>query len=1219
MKRIISFLLSIVMMFSVFSAVDMSAYANNDKEPEYLTEDDALFFTATFLGKLTKEMKSKYIDLLVGNTDYDCREGLHNETEWTMLQDSVNKVQSKWSKILKYMPKSISDSQLAKLGNSAFKYISSTVDIFKNIDYIINEDENILEQTYHSLDIISDCCSLMGITLGPLGVVISALKGLTATILFLYNALDNSMETIAINGYKSRLGACNLTNEEYPEPPSTYTNLLGYDVESEFVYQECCKVYVRASLKRMAQNMKNDTVIESIYDYGYYGGHSYQVIKNTFSTFDAAEKYCEEKGGHLAVIEDKEEDIMVYNYLRNCGQNSAFLGIHEKEEGIWIDVFGNPINYCNWAPNEPNNAGGINEYIINYWRDYPNGQWNDTYIGEPYCNYFICEWDYYIDSYPMMNDEHHYAQTVVAPTCTTDGYTINKCTDCELEYYSDNVSKLGHNYNFSKTVTSTCTAQGYDMYSCTRCNNTEKRNTISALGHNYQYQRTVAPTCLSQGYDLYKCTRCTSTENRNKISAKGHSCSFTKTVEPTCTSQGYDLYTCSVCNATEKRNTVSSTGHNYEEKSNTATCTDAGVKTTVCSKCGDTKTTDVSALGHSYSKVYTAPTCTKSGGYTNTCSRCGDITYNVYEKYGHDYGNIIGKNYIDKISGSSISAVPKYFNEFYHTSSSIGSASKAAMTSTNIAVPNEIRLDINDMTEVRSYQFAIKGGMLSRKTCTGIFAYDKLTGRTPEQSAIPYTDKNGNLVNMNYIDYKTKNKWICGEYLLNNNQITDITGTVVCTDFKETRPHIVYTREDALEKGIMNVDGTVNISLELVETLGISFSAGIPGVYFIPTHITSSNSRRFFETFGFDDSRQGEIKAGKYNIDICFYNTTTSGLTETTIKIYDNHLISKTPATISTDEKVTYTCMDCGETHTETSSLDLENFKIKTVSASLKSSITMNYKVLKSAVADFKEPFIEFTRNGKSTVVREYIEKGDYYIFEYTDIAPQCMNDTVTAVLHATHNDIDYSSNSLDFSVAKYAYGMLDMYSGDQYAKLRTLLVDLLNYGAESQKYQNYKTDDLVNAKLTETQKSWASAQALNLTNAIDTKYKTVDNPTVEWKSAGLQLNDSVAVRYKFTAKNIDGLQLKVTCGASEWIYTSDDFTYNGDGTYTFLFNDLNADKMQEDIFITAINGDKAVSNTMRYSVESYAKQVQDAMPNSSLRNLTDAMMRYGISASNYA
>lgn len=296
-----------------------------------------------------------------------------------------------------------------------------------------------------------------------------------------------------------------------------------------------------------------------------------------------------------------------------------------------------------------------------------------------------------------------------------------------------------------------------------------------------------------------------------------------------------------------------------------------------------------------------------------------------------------------------------------------------------------------------------------------------------------------------------------------------------------------------------------------------------------------------------------------------------------------------------------------------------ENFVIKTISLSLASSITMNFKVLKTAVADFENPYVQFTRNGNTVTVSEYTEQGDYLVFAYKDIAPQAMNDTVTAVLKATHNTIEYSSSPLEYSVSKYAYTMLDKCSGDQYAKLRTLLVDLLNYGAEAQSYQNYKTDDLVNSKLTDTQKAWASTQKLTLADVTDKNYSSVENALVEWKSASLQLNNSVAVRYKFTAQNVDNLSVKVNCGASQWEYDADSFTDNGDGTYYFLFNDLNADKMSEDIFITVMNGDTAVSNTMRFSVESYSKKVQDLMPNSSLQKLTDAMMRYGKSAANYA
>ena len=330
-------------------------------------------------------------------------------------------------------------------------------------------------------------------------------------------------------------------------------------------------------------------------------------------------------------------------------------------------------------------------------------------------------------------------------------------------------------------------------------------------------------------------------------------------------------------------------------------------------------------------------------------------------------------------------------------------------------------------------------------------------------------------------------------------------------------------------------------------------------------------------------------------------------------------VISVIPATVDTNEVIMYQCSLCGNQYVEESSLNLADFKIKTVSLSLTSSITMNFKVLKTAVADFENPYVQFTRNGNTVTVSEYTEQGDYLVFSYNDIAPQAMNDTVTAILKATHNTIEYSSSPLEYSVSKYAYTMLDKCSGDQYAKLRTLIVDLLNYGAEAQSYQNYKTDDLVNSKLNDTQKAWASTDELALADVTDKNYATVENALVEWKSASLQLNNSVAVRYKFTAQNVDNLSVKVNCGASQWEYGADSFTDNGDGTYYFLFNDLNADKMSEDIFITVMNGDTAVSNTMRFSVESYSKKVQDLMPNSSLQKLTDAMMRYGKSAANYA
>lgn len=50
---------------------------------------------------------------------------------------------------------------------------------------------------------------------------------------------------------------------------------------------------------------------------------------------------------------------------------------------------------------------------------------------------------------------------------------------------------------------------------------------------------------------------------------------------------------------------------------------------------------------------------------------------------------------------------------------------------------------------------------------------------------------------------------------------------------------------------------------------------------------------------------------------------------------------------------------------------------------------------------------------------------------------------------------------------------------------------------------------------------------------------------------------------------------------------------------------------MSDEVFITAYKGDEQASYTLKYSVESYAATVTDTK----LKAVTDAMMRYGISA----
>ena len=291
---------------------------------------------------------------------------------------------------------------------------------------------------------------------------------------------------------------------------------------------------------------------------------------------------------------------------------------------------------------------------------------------------------------------------------------------------------------------------------------------------------------------------------------------------------------------------------------------------------------------------------------------------------------------------------------------------------------------------------------------------------------------------------------------------------------------------------------------------------------------------------------------------------------------------------------------------------------INTVSLSLESSITMNFKVLKSSLSSFDEFYMTFECGGKEEKVTDYKETDKYYVFSYKGINPQLMNDNVTAVLHAKNKSEEYTSPEKIMSVKEYAYTMLDRYSGDEHSKLRTLLVDLLNYGAAAQIYAGYQTDNLVNSDLTDVQKDWASKDTTEFKNIRNLNYKTISNPTAEWKTCSLVLKNSIMVKVKFSAKDVENKTVEIVLKNTKFTYTKDDFVNNGDGTYYVYCNELFANELSDDLLFTIYENGKPCSNTMLFSVESYARLVRDNYKDKPLDKMTTAMMLYGNSAKAY-
>ena len=266
----------------------------------------------------------------------------------------------------------------------------------------------------------------------------------------------------------------------------------------------------------------------------------------------------------------------------------------------------------------------------------------------------------------------------------------------------------------------------------------------------------------------------------------------------------------------------------------------------------------------------------------------------------------------------------------------------------------------------------------------------------------------------------------------------------------------------------------------------------------------------------------------------------------------------------------------------------------------------------------YRDPYVVFEFNGQTTTVTEYTVEDDKYVFPFRNIAPNQMNDTIRATIYATKNGELVTGEVREYSIADYCYGVLSYADDDYFAELRTLLVDMLHYGAAAQVYTGYKTDDLVDADLTAQQLAWGTNAAPALESILNTAYKTVDAPTAQWKGASLYLQDSVTLRLKLSAQSIDGLSAKIESGGVTWIIPAGRFENAGNGMYYVYFTGLNAGQMRQAVDMTICNGDVPVSNTARYSIESYAFEQKNS-DITGLAELLQAMMKYGDSAYAYA
>ena len=157
------------------------------------------------------------------------------------------------------------------------------------------------------------------------------------------------------------------------------------------------------------------------------------------------------------------------------------------------------------------------------------------------------------------------------------------------------------------------------------------------------YEATIVdipyqPTCTSGVTAIVACNTMTGTMADVFIPALGHNYTLEGGTDATCTEAGSKTYVYSRCGDTYTQ-TENALGHYYIPKViSEATCEEEGLTRYTCSRCGKSYDRTVEALGHEIEYEEQAATCLEDGYKNGTCTRCGQEFNETYPALGHDLG-----------------------------------------------------------------------------------------------------------------------------------------------------------------------------------------------------------------------------------------------------------------------------------------------------------------------------------------------------------------------------------------------------------------------------------------------------------------------------------------------------------------------------------------------------------------------------------------------------
>lgn len=293
--------------------------------------------------------------------------------------------------------------------------------------------------------------------------------------------------------------------------------------------------------------------------------------------------------------------------------------------------------------------------------------------------------------------------------------------------------------------------------------------------------------------------------------------------------------------------------------------------------------------------------------------------------------------------------------------------------------------------------------------------------------------------------------------------------------------------------------------------------------------------------------------------------------------------------------------------------------KIYGYSLSLNGNIGVNfYMELSEEIANDNSTYMLFTLpdgNTKRVSVTDAIQKQingkTYYVFSCEVAAKEMTAEIKARIISGNEKGTEYTYSVKDY--ADYILGHPENFEKSD--KLIDLVTAMLNYGAYSQTYFGYNTDNLANSDLPEDQKQLpnTTAEALSSYKCSCTANTNYTGGTAYYGSS-LVLKSETDIKHYFSYNPSVSLEA-FTCNDSAG--HSYEIEQSGNYLYVRVAN-IAANKLGEAVTLTLYENSEEVG-TISYSPLSYAYSILSASSkDEALRNTVNALYQYYLAADAY-